>query len=89
MFTGLVELAGDRWRAARVAAPVTASVSKLHWATLELGESVSVSGACLTVVSWDERGFEADVSLETAAKTTLGALPVRRRREPRARAQGG
>jgi riboflavin synthase len=42
---------------------------------LALGESVSVSGACLTVVATEPAGtFSADVSLETADKTTLGAL---------------
>ena len=41
-----------------------------------MGESISVSGACLTVVSSDAHGFEADVSLETAERTTLGALPI-------------
>jgi riboflavin synthase len=42
----------------------------------ELGESVSVSGACLTVVAMDGRGFGADVSVETNTRTTLGALAV-------------
>jgi riboflavin synthase len=43
---------------------------------LALGESILVNGACLTVVSSDARSFEADVSLETANKTTLGALSL-------------
>jgi riboflavin synthase len=43
---------------------------------LVLGESVSVSGACLTVVTMDGGGFEADVSIETNERTTLGALGV-------------
>jgi riboflavin synthase len=43
---------------------------------LELGESVAVSGACLTVVSRTSSSFDADVSLETAGKTTLGQLAI-------------
>jgi riboflavin synthase len=43
---------------------------------LELGESIAVSGACLTVVSHAAHAFEADVSSETAEKTTLGRLPT-------------
>lgn len=43
---------------------------------LELGESIAVSGACLTVVSCSATSFDADVSLETAEKTTLGRLPL-------------
>ena len=43
---------------------------------LELGESIAVSGACLTVVSQTATSFEADVSTETAEKTTLGRLAL-------------
>src|SRR6478609_7624280 len=43
---------------------------------LELGESIAVSGACLTVVAFDAQGFDADVSIETAEKTTLGAVAL-------------
>jgi riboflavin synthase len=43
---------------------------------LELGESVSVNGACLTVTATDAQGFSADVSIETHERTTLGEVPV-------------
>ena len=39
-----------------------------------VGDSVSVQGACLTVTRKDGTRFYADVSRETMAKTTLGAL---------------
>jgi riboflavin synthase len=42
---------------------------------VQLGESIAVSGVCLTVVAFDADGFSADVSNETLACTTLGALP--------------
>lgn len=41
---------------------------------LVLGESIAVNGACLTVVADHGGTFEADVSAETLAKTTLGEL---------------
>jgi len=41
---------------------------------LALGESVAVNGACLTVAALGAGGFEADVSAETVARTTLGGL---------------
>ena len=41
---------------------------------LELGESVAVHGACLTVAQPAPDGFEADLSSETLSHTTLGAL---------------
>ena len=43
---------------------------------LELGESIAVSGACLTVVWFDATSFAADVTLETAEKTTLGRVSL-------------
>jgi len=75
MFTGLVETTGKlvarspRGPGARllVAAPLGA---------LALGESISVSGVCLTVDAITKDGFEADASAETLAKTTLGALAL-------------
>jgi riboflavin synthase len=75
VFTGLVETTGLlRRRAPR------GSGFRLEIATtlgpLTLGESVSVNGACLTVVTMDGTGFEADVSVETAERTTLGGLGI-------------
>jgi riboflavin synthase len=75
MFTGLVELKGHLARRSRRGPGYRLSVEGALGA-LTLGESISVSGACLTVVSSDARGFEADVSLETVEKTTLGALGI-------------
>ena len=75
MFTGLVELKGNLLRRSRRGSGYRLSVAGALGA-LTLGESISVSGACLTVVSSDASGFDADVSLETAQRTTLGALPI-------------
>jgi len=41
---------------------------------LAVGDSVAVSGACLTVSEILSRGFVADVMPETLHRTTLGAL---------------
>jgi riboflavin synthase len=43
-------------------------------ADLRIGESVAVSGTCLTVVENPGGGFSADVMEETARRTTLGML---------------
>ncbi len=40
---------------------------------LAIGDSIAVSGVCLTVVRCDAEGFWADASSETLACTTLGA----------------
>ena len=38
-----------------------------------VGDSISVSGVCLTMLDPDAKGFSADVSVETLDKTSLGA----------------
>ena len=46
---------------------------------LRVGDSVAVDGACLTATALTDRGFDADVSAETLACTTLGELTAGRR----------
>lgn len=78
MFTGLIQAVG------RLAARETRGGDqrlRFRWGGLPhhdiaLGESIAVSGCCLTVVAWDDEGWDADVSNETLALTTLGRLPL-------------
>lgn len=42
----------------------------------KIGDSISVSGACLTVVAIDGRRFKADLSPETLEKTTFGNAKI-------------
>jgi len=42
----------------------------------KIGDSISVSGACLTAVQIGARRFDVDVSPETLAKTTFGNVRV-------------
>lgn len=46
----------------------------LDLAAVALGDSIAVSGACLTVIALHDRRFAADVSRESLACTVLGAL---------------
>ena len=48
----------------------------LSLAGCRTGDSISVSGACLTMLDPADGGFQADVSPETLALTTLGGLAV-------------
>ena len=48
----------------------------LDEARVGLGDSISVQGCCLTVTGRKDRTFSADLSRETLALTTLGALAV-------------
>ncbi len=50
--------------------------AKLHSDPFSLGESIAVSGVCLTVVDCSLNWFDFDVSNETLTCTTLGRLPI-------------
>lgn len=74
MFTGLIEALG---RIARVDSNgrdrrlrIEPGAELMH--DLQPGDSIAVSGACLTAVDPDATGFHADVSAETLAHTSLG-----------------
>jgi riboflavin synthase len=74
MFTGLVETTGVLAR--RAGRPVARALVEAALGPLELGESISVNGACLTVDRLAPAGFECDMSAETLDRTTLGELPL-------------
>jgi len=75
MFTGIVEEMGVIKRLEKSGAGTTLTVlASTVMDDLEAGASVSVNGACLTVVSVGEREFAVEVSPETLAVTTLGQL---------------
>lgn len=79
VFTGLVAGTG-KLRARERRGPgyrmVIGTEGLAGFERLELGESIAVNGACLTVVSQTATSFDADVSIETADKTTLGRLSL-------------
>ena len=78
MFTGLV--AGVGRLAAREArggdARLRIDAGTLPFEQVQLGESISVNGCCLTVVAFDAHSFAVDASNETLALTTLGNLAI-------------
>ncbi|MBB6098231.1 riboflavin synthase [Deinobacterium chartae] len=70
MFTGIVEQIGRVLRVRENSGNLEISVApERMWTDLTLGESIAVSGACLTVVGWDEHSFQVELSRETVAKT--------------------
>lgn len=73
MFTGIIEttgkisdiqLTGGDWR-------LTISSAKLDFSSVRPGDSIAVSGVCLTAVSIGSEQFSADASRETLACTTM------------------
>ena len=76
MFTGIVKTIGviDRIQPAGGDLRVSVSANGIPWQDLDLGESVSVNGVCLTAVELTADGFLADVSVETMDVTALAGL---------------
>lgn len=71
MFSGIVETLGI----VRSQQPGRIEITpRTPFANLQMGESIAVNGACLTVASVAAEGFEADVMPETLRRTTLGDL---------------
>lgn len=76
MFTGIVEATGevvsvedaDEGRRIEVTAPFSGE--------LEEGQSVAISGVCLTVEAFDAERFELFLSEETLERTSLGSVTV-------------
>ncbi|MBF0179059.1 MAG: riboflavin synthase [Magnetococcales bacterium] len=75
MFTGLIEELGS------VRAVEKSAAEWLLWIRcgfaiepVRLGDSIAVSGACLTVVEWRRGEFAVQVSAESLRVTTLGSL---------------
>jgi riboflavin synthase len=74
MFTGLIEdvgtvsavEAGGEGARLRIATPLGAEISA--------GDSVAVSGVCLTAAAADAEGFDAEAMNQTLTVTSLGAL---------------
>ncbi|HEY7473740.1 MAG TPA: riboflavin synthase [Vicinamibacterales bacterium] len=71
MFTGLIEATGRVERIEARPSGRAVRVATALGAELQPGESIAVSGVCLTVSSSDRSGFSAVVSPETLRVTTL------------------
>jgi riboflavin synthase len=77
MFTGLVEGAGKIAATIRVADGLRLSItSPFDLAEVKLGDSIAVSGPCLTVVEIGGQVFAVDVSAESLARTNLSLKKV-------------
>jgi riboflavin synthase len=75
MYTGLIERVGKLSGTTSRGNGSVLTLSHAPWESpLELGESVAVQGACLTVTSVGTGSFTADVLNETLQRTSLGHL---------------
>lgn len=77
MFSGIVEEMGAVQGIEKGLAGAKFSIlASVILDDLHVGDSVSVSGACLTVTNIEENGFLVDVSTETLNCTLLGNITV-------------
>lgn len=75
MFTGIIE---DKGKVLRLEGHGQAKRLSLqlavHLTELQLGDSISINGVCLTVMEKKGQAVELDLSSETLERTTLGRL---------------
>jgi riboflavin synthase len=76
MFTGIIQAVGAVRNVERIDGDIRLHVNVGNLAALPfaLGDSVSVNGVCLTVVSIDAGQLAFDVSVESLSLTSLGAI---------------
>lgn len=76
MFTGLIQALGQVRRREPRGGDMRLHLDAdgLEMSSVSLGDSIAVNGVCLTAVELDDRGFAADVSLESLERTTLKHL---------------
>jgi len=76
MFTGIIQAVGTIASTRNKGGDVLLRIAtgKLPLADVQLGDSIAVSGVCLTVIEKHVDGFSADVSAETLSCTIIGEL---------------
>jgi len=77
MFTGLIQAVGQVSAIDHQESSARLEISSKEIAALiAQGDSVSVNGVCLTVVSFDQSKFAVDVMVQTLNLTSTGSLEV-------------
>ncbi len=79
MFTGIIEATGavaDLSKRSDADWRLKIFSAALDFSDVQIGDSIAVSGCCLTVVELGAQSFSADVSNETLACTTLGQFAI-------------
>jgi riboflavin synthase len=76
MFTGIIQAIGKISQILPKGGDfrLTIDTGKLPLGGAQLGDSIAVSGVCLTAIELGDGRFSADVSRETLSRTTLGEL---------------
>ena len=78
MFTGIIQAVGKITSLDQRGGDMRIGIAsgKLTMGDVALGDSIAVSGVCLTVIDRSDTGFQADVSGETLRRTIIGDLAL-------------
>jgi len=74
VFTGIVQRVGAVAWAGEQSGGKRVAFGSTGWTDIALGESIAVNGVCLTVAHVSGDAWTADISEETARRSTLGSL---------------
>ena len=76
MFTGIIETTGVISRLEQVGGDLRADISsqEMNFQDVKVGDSICVSGVCLTAVAVNANGITVDISNETVAHTSFAGL---------------
>lgn len=76
MFTGIIEATGHITHLEQVGGDLRAVItsSEMDFADVQIGDSICVSGVCLTAVTIGPDNFTVDISNETVSLTSFSAL---------------
>jgi riboflavin synthase len=76
VFTGIIQAVGKIEALTPTGGDLRLSITTagLPMQDVKVGDSICVSGCCLTVIAKHDQAFDADVSRETLSLTTLGSL---------------
>ncbi len=78
MFSGIVEKKGKLIKKERQGRQIAFTIETTAWEEpLKRGESISVNGVCLTVVSFNKNHFKVQAVPETLAQTTLHQIEMK------------
>jgi riboflavin synthase len=76
MFTGIIEAVGsiESIEDIGIDKRFVLNTKSLDLSDVKIGDSISVNGVCLSVIELRDKGFAADVSVETLSCTTFNEL---------------
>lgn len=78
MFSGIIIATGKVTRVEMIGGDMRATINAggMDMTDVAIGDSISINGACMTVISLTATTFSVDISAESLSCTTLGKLAI-------------